>query len=106
MENQTVHEFEYRGYKCTIMQNEFGFWGAAAKPSDEVEHTFPEKTLEKEIEELKFSIDSELREDEDNGNCHICGGCPDCGAYCTTDCSCNDNENMDYGVGLDDDDGQ
>ena len=54
---ETIHKFEYKGWRCYITETEYGFWGIAEKDGRSIEHLFPEKTLEKEIEELKFSID-------------------------------------------------
>lgn len=52
-----THDFNYKGYNCSVAETKIGFFGIATKDDKIIEHLFPEKTLEKEIEELKFSID-------------------------------------------------
>jgi len=56
-----VHEFFYKGYNCKVVYTDYGYWGSAYKDEhNKFEHMFPEKYLDDEIRELKFSIDTRL----------------------------------------------
>lgn len=57
MSENISHKFEYKNWQCEVTPSEHGYWGDAVRCGHRLEHDFPEKTLEKEIEELKFSID-------------------------------------------------
>lgn len=92
MSKNIVKEFEHNGCQCIVTEDEHGFWGHVVKDGEIViEHLFPEDTLDEEVNELMASVESmDEVEDTDDGNCHLCGGCPECGSYCTTDCTCYD----------------
>lgn len=55
----TLYEFDYKGFLCTIQNDEHGFWASACDKKDidkEISHMFPEKTLEESIKEIKRSV--------------------------------------------------
>ena len=92
MARKIVKEFEHNGHQCIIEEDKRGFWGRVLKDGEIVlENLFPEETIEDEIHDLTHSIDLiDKDEPENDMNCHLCGGCSECGAYCTTECTCYD----------------
>lgn len=57
---ETVHEFDYKGYHCSITKDEYGFWSHATKDTNVIGDMFPEQTLDQEVIEIKRIIDAQI----------------------------------------------
>ncbi len=67
---ETVHKFDYKGFKCAVIQDEYGFWGCGeSSKEDYFEFMFPDSSLEESIAEVKLYIDELL-----NSKPKRCGG--------------------------------